>query len=137
MAFSRETRAAAHTHRAKLKAPNVEDVEGDDVPLADFAENIFNRNFAIVQDDGASGRSANAHFVLFRADGESGESFLHEKCRELFSVNFGEDGEQVGESGVGDPHLFAVQNVVFSVGESSARARQFRASDPEDASDNA
>jgi len=30
------------------------------MPLADFAQQIFDRNFAVVEDDGTGGRSANA-----------------------------------------------------------------------------
>ena len=51
-----------------------------------------------------------------------GEVFLDEKRGELFAVDLGEHGEQVGEAGVGDPHLFAVENVVLAVGREQRRA---------------
>ena len=85
----------------------------------------------------AGRRAADAHLVLFRADGEAREVPLHQKRGELLAVHLREDGEQVGEAGVGDPHLFAVEDVVLAVGESLARARQFSASEPEEASDSA
>ncbi len=85
------------------------------MPLADFAQQIFHRNFAVVEDDGTGGRSADAHLVFFTTDRESRESFLDQESGELFAVDFGKDSEQIGEAGVGDPHLFAVQGVVFAV----------------------
>src|SRR5262249_14458156 len=45
---------STQAHRAQLEAPYVQDVESNDVALADFAKNIFRRYFAVVQDDRAS-----------------------------------------------------------------------------------
>ena len=44
---------------------------------AGFAEQVLDGNFAIVQDDRARGRSADAHFVLFGANRKSREGLLH------------------------------------------------------------
>ena len=66
-----------------------------------------------------------------------GKVSFDQECGELFAVDLGEDGEQVGKAGVGDPHFFAVQNVMLAIGESSARVRQLSASDPDEDSDNA
>src|SRR5467141_4103473 len=112
--FQRDT-ASAHAHGTELEAADVEDVEGDHMPFADFAQQIFDRNFAVVEDDGTGGRSANAHLVLFTTDRESRESFPDQESGELFAVDLGEDSEQVGEAGVGDPHFLAVQDVVFAI----------------------
>jgi hypothetical protein len=46
--------------------------------------------------------------VLFRAHGKSRESAFHQKRSKLLAIDFCEHGEQIGEPGVGDPHLFAV-----------------------------
>ena len=81
IAFSSDSARAAHAHRAQLEAANVEDVEGDDVPLADFAEHVLDRHLAVVEDQRAGGRSADAHLVLFRADGEAGESLSRPETR--------------------------------------------------------
>ena len=54
--------------------------------------------------------------MLFRANGKSGKSLLDEKSGEFLAIDLGEDGKEVGESGVGDPHLFAVQDVVLAIG---------------------
>ena len=83
--------------------------------FADFAQQILYRNFAVVQDDRAGGRSANSHLVLFGSNGESRKSFFHEKRCEFLSVDFGENGEQIGKPCVGDPHLLAVEDVVLAV----------------------
>ena len=84
--------------------------------LANFAEQVLDRHLAIVQDEGAGGRSANAHFVLFGADGKSRKSSFDQERGKLFAVNFCEHREQVGEARVGNPHLLAVEDVVLAVG---------------------
>ena len=76
--LQREPRAA-HAHRAQLEASHVQDVESDDVALADFTQQIFHRNLAVVEDQRAGGRAADAHLVFFRADRKSRESLLHQK----------------------------------------------------------
>ena len=45
-----------------------------------------------------------------------GVSALHQESRELFSIDFCKDGVQAGDAAVGDPLLFAVENVVRAVG---------------------
>ena len=108
--------ASAHAHCAQLEAADVQDVEGDQMTLADFAQQIFNGHFAVVQNDWASGGAANAHLVLFRAHRESGKILLYQEGGEFLAIDLREYGEQVGESGVGDPHLLAIQNVVLAIG---------------------
>ncbi len=84
--------------------------------FADVAQQVFRGHLAIVQDDGARRRAANAQLVLFAADGEAGKVPFHQECGELFAADLGKHGEQVSEAGVGNPHLFAVQDVVLSIG---------------------
>ena len=43
---------AANTHRAEFEAANVQNVEGDLVTLADFAEKVFHRRLDIGKDQG-------------------------------------------------------------------------------------
>ena len=105
----------AHAHRAKLESADVQNVKCDHVPFADFPQHVFHRNFAVIKNDGASRRSPNPHLVLFPANRESRESFLHQEPGELFSIHFGKNREQVGEPGVGDPHLLAVQNIMLAI----------------------
>ncbi len=50
------------------------------------------------------------------ADRETGEALLYQERGEFFAIHLGEHGEQVGEAGVGDPHLFAVQHIMLAVG---------------------
>ncbi len=54
--------------------------------------------------------------MFFSAGGKSGEGSLDQERGELFAIDFCEDGEEVGESGVGDPHFLAVQDVVLAIG---------------------
>ena len=53
--------------------------------------------------------------MFFRSHGKAGKCFLHQESRELFTIHFGEHREQVGKSGIGDPHFFAVQDVMLAV----------------------
>src|SRR6185369_5632722 len=113
--FERDARTA-NAHGAKLEASDVQNVEGDDVSLADFAKQIFCGNLTVCEDERARGRSSDTHLVFFGADREARKSFFNQKCGELFAVDFREDGEKVGKAGIGDPHLFAIQDVVLAVG---------------------
>ncbi len=40
---------------------------------------------------------------------------FNQKRREFFAINFGENREQVGEAGVGDPQFLAIENVMLAV----------------------
>ena len=108
--------ASTHAHCAQLEASNIQNVEGDDVAFADFAQQIFRGHLAVVQNDGASRGAANAQLARLATDGEARKISFHQERSELFSVDLGKDREQVGEAGVGNPHLFAVENVVLAVG---------------------
>ncbi len=77
-------RAAAHAPRAQLEAAHVQNVEGDHVSPANFAQNIFRRYLAVVQNQGAGGRPVDAHLVLFRPDGQPGRIAIHDERGELF-----------------------------------------------------
>ena len=128
----RGTRAADAT-RTQLEAADVEDVKGDDVPLADVAEHVLHWHLAVVQDERGGRGAANAHLLFFGADGEAGKVFLDEERRELLAVHFREDRKQVGEVGVGDPHLLAVEDVVLAVGREhglGAAVQRVRAAGP-------
>ena len=49
--FERHSRAA-HAHGTELEASDVQDVEGDDVSLADFAKQVFDGNLAVFRMSG-------------------------------------------------------------------------------------
>ncbi len=83
--------------------------------FADLAQHILHRNFAVAENERTSRGASNAHLVLFGANRETRKPALDDECRELFSIHFGKYGEQVREPGIGDPHFFAVQQVVLSV----------------------
>ena len=102
--------------------------------LADLAEQVVGGDFAVGQDQRAGGGAADAELVLFLADGEAGRAALDQEGGEILASrrsDLGEDGEEVGEAAVGDPHLLAVEDVVRAVGESTARVRALMASEPE------
>src|SRR5208282_521687 len=113
-AFDRNPRST-HAHRAKFETSHVQNVEGDDVPLADLAQQILHRDLAVIQNNGTGGRSANAHLVLFGADGKPRKCLFHEEGGKFLAINLRENSKKIGETGIRDPHLLAVQNVVLPV----------------------
>ena len=50
------------------------------------------------------------------ADGYARESLFHQKRGKFLAIDLGKNGEEVGKAGVGNPHLFAVENVMLAVG---------------------
>jgi len=40
--------------------------------------------------------------------------FSPQESRKLLTIHFGEHREQIGKPGIGDPHLFAVQDVMLA-----------------------
>src|SRR3712207_7749297 len=55
---------------AQLPAPDVQDVEGDLVALADLAEHVLDRDLAILEVERAGRAAANAELVLLGPDGD-------------------------------------------------------------------
>ena len=68
---------------------------------------------------------------------KSGRTTLDQERREFLAVDLCEDGEEIGEPGVGDPHFFAIQRVVLAVGRKLGTRANFIASEPEVASERA
>src|SRR5262247_576878 len=102
--------AAADAARAEFEAAEVENVERDQVPLADLAKEPVFRDFAVLQQQRRSRGAALAQLVLLGAGSDAGVVVFDDEAGEFFAVDFGEDYIDVGEPAVGDPHLLAVQN---------------------------
>ena len=102
--------------RTQFQPPHVQDVERDHVPAPDFSQNVFHRHRNIVKVHRRSGAAGDAHLVFFRPAAHAGKIPLDQKCGELLSPDLGKHREQVGRAPVGDPHLLAIQHVVFSIG---------------------
>jgi len=62
---------------------------------------------------------------------------LRQESGKLFTVYLGEDGKEAGDTGIRDPHLLAIEQVMLAIGVSVARARMFIASEPADDSERA
>ena len=111
----------------------------DLVALADFAEHVPARHAAVLEDELAGAARADAELVFLLADGESRESALDEKRGDAavagLRIERGEDDEDVGFVGVGDPQLASGDDVVVAV--LAARVVSAKASLPEPASDSA
>jgi len=114
---------AAETGRAELEAANVENVEGDVVAFARLAQQVGHGHPAIGENERAGGGAANAELVLLRPDGQARSVALDEKSGELCVRGIrisgiddaGEEGEEVRDAGIGDPHFFAVEHIVLPV----------------------
>ena len=84
--------------------------------FANFAEQIVRRHFAVIENQRTGGRAADTHLVFFSADRKPRERTLHQEGGEFLAIYLREDCEQVGEAGVRDPHLLAVEDVVLAIG---------------------
>ncbi len=115
---------AAEAIGAQAEAADVQRVERDDVPAADFMQQVFLRNRRVLEKDRHGRTALDAHLFFFRAGGESRRAALDDKAGEFLAIHFREHDEHVREPAVRDPHFLPVQNPVFSVGrQHGARAR--------------
>ena len=105
-----------HAGDAQLEPADVQDVEGDAVPLADLAEQVSGGDHRVLEDERARRAAPDPHLVLLGTRGEPGRVAVDDEGGELVAVDLGEDDEDVGEAGVGDPLLGAVQDPVLAVG---------------------
>ena len=85
------------------------------MPLAGFAQQIFRGNLAIRKHQRAGRGAANPQLVFLRANAESGGAGSIKKRGKLLAINFREHGKQVGDAGIGGPHLLSVQYVMLSI----------------------
>ena len=108
--FTNRHPGAAAAHAGELEPAVVEHVERDLVALAHLTEQVLCRHTCVLQNHGCRGRPVQSHLVFFLAVRHTGEVLLHDKCREVFAVNLGKHDVDVGETTVGDPHLFAVEH---------------------------
>src|SRR3954453_165615 len=85
----------AHRERAELEAPDVQNIEGDDMPAARLAQQISDGKFYIIEEDRGGGTSLDAHLLLFRARGDTGKGALDEKRGKLLAIELRKDGEEI------------------------------------------
>ena len=75
-----------------------------------LAEDVARGNLDVLQHERRRRRAVYPELVLFLTRTHPGEGPLDEKRRELLAVDFRKNNEQIGESPVGDPHLFAAED---------------------------
>src|SRR6266568_4209234 len=116
-------RRLGHAERLRrhFQPPHVEHVEGDLVPLAGFAEQVLDRHPDILQHQRGGGGAFESHLLFLGAYRESLKTLLHQERGELFAVDFGKYGEQVGKRRIRDELLGAVKDVVRTVGTQNRR----------------
>ena len=107
---------AAHGADAQLPAADVQDVEGDLVPLADRPQHGVDRDRAVLEEQRAGRAAADAQLVLLGADRQAGRAALDQERGELLAVDLREHREQVREAGVGDVQLRPGQLPALAVG---------------------
>jgi hypothetical protein len=69
----------------------------------------------IIEIDGRSRAAFDAHLPFFGTGLDAWIFALDQKGRELLAADFREDGVQISSAAVGDPHLLAIEDVVFAV----------------------
>ena len=107
---------AADAEGRELQPADVQDVERDLMPFADFAEDVLHRHLAILEDQRRRRAAADPELVLLAALREAGHAALDDHRGELVPVDLEEDDVHVGEAAVRDPHLPAVHDVMAAVG---------------------
>src|SRR5271165_3245495 len=105
---------ASQVQSTQLQAPEIQDVEGDLVPLAHFPKHVFNRHTHVFEEKGGRRRTIQPEFRFLTSTHYS-HLALDNESRELLPVNLCENREHVGKATVGNKHLLAVQDVVSAV----------------------
>ena len=99
----------------QLEPPHVERAERDQVAFPDLAEQVFDRDVHVFERERGHGRAVLAQKSLVRADGQPVAVRVHDESREVLTVHFGEEDEDVRPCGVGDPLLAPVHHVVCTL----------------------
>src|SRR5262249_41413406 len=105
----------SHSPRAQFGAADIQDIEGDVMTFAYFADDVVDRNLCIIQNERTSRGTAKTHLVLFGASGNAGIIFLDNEATELLAVGLGKGDEEIGKCGVRYPHFLAIQNPLSAV----------------------
>jgi len=84
--------------------------------LARLAQQILHRHLAIGKYQRARRRSADAQLMFFRTHGKPRGTSLYQESGKLLTVDLCKDGKQVGHACVRNPHLFAIEHIMLSVG---------------------
>jgi len=104
--------------RADADTPFVERLNGDLVAFANVAEDVCTRHPALIEEELARAAGANPELVLLPADRKAGGAPFDEKRRDAAiargRVDVGEDDEEVGLVGVGDPEFAALNRVAVA-----------------------
>ena len=86
--------------------------------LADLAEDVFLRHFAIVEEERKRIGAAHAELVEMLAVAETRKTLLDDEgghaARAGFEIGLGVDDQRVGVAAVGDPHFRAVEDVAVA-----------------------
>ena len=107
--------------RGDARARAVEDPHRDLEALALLAEQVRGGDAAVVEGELAGGRAGDAHLRLQASDGEARRIRLDEERGDprmpAVGVGLREDGVEVGDAGVGDEALAAVEDVLVAVAD--------------------
>src|SRR5581483_9510741 len=99
---------------ANSDAALVQRFDGDLVALPSFAQQVVAGNTTILEDELAGAGGTNAQLVFFLADRETGEVLLHQKRGDATisgtRIYGGEENEETGFLGIGDPQLAAIEH---------------------------
>ena len=106
---------SAGAPRPQLEAAEVQGVERDLVALADLAQEVLAGDHRIREDQGPRGAALDAGLLLLRAQAHARRSLLDHEGGEVLAVDLGEGDVDVGEAGVAEPHLLAVEDPALAV----------------------
>ena len=116
MALPRAMRAPPVTPAPSLKRPTFRMLKAILWPLPISPEEVLLGDLGVGEDQGPGGAALDAGLLLLGAQGDPGRALLDDEGREVLAVHLGEGDVDVGEAGVREPHLLAVQDPVLAVG---------------------
>lgn len=102
-------------------AAGVEGFDGHLIPFAGLAEDVLRRDAAVIEQHFAGGGAADTEFVFLAADGEAGGVAFNQKTGDAavagVGVDGGEDEEEAGFGGVGDPEFATGEEEIVAIGD--------------------
>src|SRR5208283_3083523 len=81
----------------------------------DAGKKIFFRNGAIAEGEAGSDGGAQGPFAVDVPGFEAGRPFFNQEAADFFVFGFGPDDSDIGERTAGDPHFFAVEDVLIAL----------------------
>ena len=99
-----------------LDPSQVKNVQGDPESFTPLAKKVGCRYLAIIEKDLPGRGPFYPHFFLFRIESDARKiPFNNKSTHHPVVVYLGKNGHHIRKSGIGDPHLLPVQDIMFPI----------------------